>query len=277
MKIEFQNVGFSYQKKAKKVLDDINLNLDKNEIVFVMGKTGSGKSTLISHINGLLFASEGNVLVYDESGKYYLNKNLKNINRIRKSIGMVFQNPENQLFESSVLSDVMFGPLNFKMSEEDAKEASLEALKEMGVDPSYFQRSPFDLSGGEKRKVAIAGILSYKPSVFVFDEPTSNLDYKSTIAFFEMARKLTKEGKVIIVSHNQNLAYEYADRVILIDEGKIIKDATYKEVFSDKELLERVSIETPFVERIKERLGISEDVRNIKELSSYLRGDTLWI
>ena len=188
---------------------------------------------------------------------------------------MVFQNPENQLFESSVLSDVMFGPLNFKMSDEDAKEASLEALKEMGVDPSYFQRSPFDLSGGEKRKVAIAGVLSYKPSVFVFDEPTSNLDYKSTIAFFEMAKKLTKEGRVIIVSHNQNLAYEYADRVILIDEGKIIKDATYKEVFSDKELLERVSIETPFVERIKERLGISEDVRNIKELSSYLRGDTL--
>ena len=273
MKIKFNNVSFCYNKN-KKVLKNIDLQFDKSEIVFIMGHTGSGKSTLVQHINGLLVSNEGNVEIEINNEKFVLSKSNKekNINNLRKEIGMVFQFPEYQLFETSVLKDVMFGPYNFFKDEEKAQDMAKKALNKMGVKESYYEKSPFDLSGGEKRKVAVAGVLASNPSVLVMDEPTSSLDPIATREMMGLITSLKEEGKLIIViSHDTDLCYEYADRVIIMSDGEILKDAGVEEAFEDKEVLDKASLIEPFVVRVKRHLKIKDmNVRNIKELKEVI-------
>ena len=273
MKIKFNNVSFCYNKN-KKVLKNIDLQFDQSEIVFIMGHTGSGKSTLVQHINGLLLCNEGNVEIEINNEKFVLSKSNKekNINNLRKEIGMVFQFPEYQLFETSVLKDVMFGPYNFFKDEEKAQDMAKKALNKMGVKESYYEKSPFDLSGGEKRKVAVAGVLASNPSVLVMDEPTSSLDPIATREMMGLITSLKEEGKLIIViSHDTDLCYEYADRVVIMSDGEILKDAGVEEAFEDKEVLDKASLIEPFVVRVKRHLKIKDvNVRNIKKLKEVI-------
>jgi len=275
MKINFDNVSFSYDRKVR-ALSDINLNINKNEIIFILGATGSGKSTLINHMNGLLLASEGNVILSDQNDIYKLTKRLKNIRHIRKNVGLVFQIPENQIFENTVLKEVMFGPVNFKDNIEEAKKTSVLSLELMGLKEEFHEKSPFKLSGGEKRKVAIASVLACTPKVLIFDEPTSSLDSKSIKEFFKMITDLKNRGNtIIIVSHNADLAYEYADRVIILDSGKIIYDGGYIGAFNNIDLLNIAKIDVQFVAKMKNKFNIKKECRTIKELANLIRGDSL--
>ena len=276
MRIEIKNLTHAYNKTDKLALDNVNLTLKDNNITFILGHTGSGKSTLIQHLNGLLFPTSGEVVVEVDEKKYYVNNKEKQIKELRKNVGMVFQFPENQLFESSVIKDVMFGPKNFGYNEKEATDLAKQSLELMGIGENYHQRSPFDLSGGEKRKVAIAGVLASKPRILVLDEPTSSLDNKSTRDFFEIVKRLKNDGvMVIVVSHDVDLCYEYADDVVILNEGKVLYFGDYKNAFSDKEVLKKASIETPFVLKVKERLNLDVNARNIKELAQKMKEGNL--
>lgn len=272
MKIEFKNVSYMYSKHDKCAIKDINLVLNKNEIIFVLGHTGSGKSTLVQHLNGLLFPTSGEVNIEIDGITYNVNNKEKRIKELRKNVGLVFQFPENQLFESSVLKDVMFGPKNFGFEELEAEQMAKDSLSLLGIDESYYQRSPFDLSGGEKRKIAIAGVLASKPKILVLDEPTSSLDNRSSRDFFNLLEELKKDGKmVIVVSHDVNLCYEYADKVIILKEGNISYFGGLDHAFDNKEMLKAASIETPFVLKVKEKFNLSSNARNIKQLVNDLK------
>lgn len=273
MKIEFNDVSFKYDKN-KKVLKNINLSFDKSEIVFVMGHTGSGKSTLVQHINGLLLCDDGEVKVNFNDNNFSLSKKDKpnNINALRKEIGMVFQFPEYQLFETTVLKDVMFGPYNFYKDEKLAKKMAKAALEKMGIKDNFYKKSPFDLSGGEKRKVAIAGVLASNPSVLVLDEPTSSLDPAATKEVMELVKSLKEEGKLIIViSHDTDLCYEYADRVIIMADGEVVKDCSVEEAFNDGQLEDKTGLMKPFVYKVKKAMKIkNENVRNVDDLKEVI-------
>lgn len=273
MNIRFNNVSFSYTKN-KKALNNINLNFDKNEIVFIMGHTGSGKSTLVQHINGLLLSNEGSVEIDVRDKHFSLSRNIKgkNINDLRKEVGLVFQFPEYQLFETSVLKDVMFGPYNFFKDEKKAEEMSKEALSKVGINKSYYDKSPFDLSGGEKRKVAIAGVLASNPSVLIMDEPTSSLDPVATKEMMGLIRNLNEEGRLIIViSHDTDLCYEYADRVIIMKDGEVVKDCNVNDAFCDPDCLAKSFLIEPFVYKTKRLLNIEDkSIRSIDRLKEVI-------
>ena len=273
MNIKFENVKFGYLKN-KMVLNDINLEFNKSEIVFIMGHTGSGKSTLVQHINRLLVSNEGSVEVSFGENHFSLSKNKKekNINELRKEVGMVFQFPEYQLFETSVKKDVMFGPMNFYKDETKANQLTKTALDKVGIQADYYEKSPFDLSGGEKRKVAIAGVLASNPSVLIMDEPTSSLDPIATREMMDLIKGLKEEGKLIIViSHDTDLCYEYADRVIIMSEGKVIKDASVETTFEDKDILSKASLIEPFVLKVKRVMKITDNsIRNIDKLKEVI-------
>lgn len=273
MNIVFDNVNFSYIKD-KPVLKNINLRFDKSEIIFIMGHTGSGKSTLIQHINGLLLCDTGSVNIAFGNKEFSLSrkKKEKKINDLRKEVGMVFQFPEYQLFETTVLKDVMFGPCNFYKDEKKAENMAKQALNKVGIRDHYFDKSPFDLSGGEKRKVAIAGVLASNPSVLVVDEPTSSLDPAATKEMMELIKSLKAEGKlIIIISHDTDLCYEYADRVIVMSDGQVIKDGSVDDVFKDKNILNKASLNEPFVYKTKRILKIErENIRSIADLKEVI-------
>lgn len=276
MNIKFENVYFGYEKN-KFILKNINLLFDKNEIVFIMGPTGSGKSTLIQHINGLLLSDKGSVDISFSDKNYSLakNKKIKKINELRRKVGMVFQFSEYQLFETSVLKDVMFGPYNFFKDEKKAEILSKKALSVVDIPESYYSRSPFDLSGGEKRKVSIAGVIASNPNVLIMDEPTSNLDPLATRDMMDLIKKINLEGKlIIVVSHDSDLCYEYADRVVLMNNGEIIKDCSVEEAFKDKDVLNRLSLIEPFVYRMKRILNITDSsIRSIKDLKAVISNE----
>lgn len=275
MKIRFNHVSFRYNKKDNKVLDDVNLEFDKGEIVFIMGHTGSGKSTLVQHINGLLVPSEGSVDIKIGGQEFVLSKNTKekNINELRKNIGLLFQFSEYQLFETSVIKDVMFGPYNFYKDKEEARKLAIRAMEEVVVHESYYEKSPFNLSGGEKRKVAIAGVIATDPSVIIMDEPTSSLDPISKKEMMELVASFKEKGKlVIIISHDSDLCYEYADRVVILSKGKILLDTKPSEAFNDKHVLSESNLLEPFVHKVKRKMGINDDsVRNVEALKEVIR------
>ena len=273
MNIKFNNVSFCYTKN-KMALKNIDLTFDKSEIVFIMGHTGSGKSTLVQHLNGLLLGNEGSVDICIDDKRFSLSKSKKEkkVNELRKNIGMVFQFPEYQLFETSVLKDVIFGPYNFYKDEKKAEEMAKRALNRMGIKESYYEKSPFDLSGGEKRKVAIAGVLASNPKVLVMDEPTSSLDPLASKEMMSLLKSLKDEGKLIIViSHDTDLCYEYADRVIIMKEGEIIRDCNVEDAFNDLTVLDRASLVEPFVCKAKRILKIKDKpIRSIEELKEVI-------
>ena len=277
MKIRFDNVSFKYSKKDKYALENINLEFNKSEIVFIMGHTGSGKSTLIQHMNALITSTSGSVTLNLNDKEFVLDKDNKEkkLNELRKEVGLVFQFSEYQLFETTVLKDVMFGPCNFYKDEKKAKELAIKALNVVGIDESYYERSPFELSGGEKRKVAIAGVLASNPSVLIMDEPTSSLDPVSTRETMSLIRKIKDEGKlVIVISHDSDLCYEYADRVIIMNNGKIENDSSVNEAFNNKKILEKASLLETFVCKVKRVMNINNNnVRTINDLKEVINNE----
>ena len=266
MQISLKNVSYTYNYKtpyAREVLKDINLNVEEGSYTVIIGKTGSGKSTLIEHINGLLLPTHGevlvnNVLITNPKSKKEKRELAKNLKVLRQDVAVLFQFSEQQLFETSVLKDIIFAPLNYGISEERAISKAKELIKLVGLDESYLDKSPFELSGGEMRKVALCGVLALEPKVLILDEPTVALDYKSREEIMTMVKKLKDELNmtIVLISHNMNYVLEYADKVFVLKNGKINFEGTVEELFADEKLLKENSLEQPellkFYNKLKE-------------------------
>ena len=255
MQISLKNVSYTYNYKtpyAREVLKDINLNVEEGSYTVIIGKTGSGKSTLIEHINGLLLPTHGevlvnNVLITNPKSKKEKSELAKKLKVLRQDVAVLFQFSEQQLFETSVLKDIIFAPLNYGISEERAISKAKELIKLVGLDESYLDKSPFELSGGEMRKVALCGVLALEPKVLILDEPTVALDYKSREEIMTMVKKLKDELNmtIVLISHNMNYVLEYADKVFVLKNGKINFKGTVEELFADEKLLKENSLEQP--------------------------------
>ena len=234
--------GDAFEKKA---LDEISLEIPDGQFIGIIGHTGSGKSTLIQHLNGLLRATSG-AIYYDGENIYQEGYDMRTL---RSKVGLVFQYPEHQLFEVDVFSDVCFGPKNLGLSKEEVEERAKKALARVGLDESYYKKSPFELSGGQKRRVAIAGILAMHPQVLILDEPTAGLDPKGRDEILDQVALLQKERKitVILVSHSMEDVARYVDRIIVVNDGKILFDDTPKQVFQHYKELESVGLAAPQV------------------------------
>lgn len=253
-------LGTSYEKKA---LDDISLTIRSGEFIGIIGHTGSGKSTLIQHLNGLNRASSGQIFV---DGKKIYEDGYP-MRQLRFRVGLVFQYPEYQIFETTVLKDICFGPKNQGLSEEEAGERARAAMRMVGLDESYENKSPFELSGGQKRRVAIAGILAMNPEVLVLDEPTAGLDPKGRDDILGVLKQLHQESgiTVVLVSHSMEDVADYASRIIVLDKGKVLYDDIPARVFSHVEELESIGLAAPqvtYVMRALRRMGwdVSQDV-----------------
>lgn len=265
MDIRFKQVGFAYQAGTPfemRALHDVTFSVKDGSYVAIIGHTGSGKSTILQHLNALLKPTEGIVELGDKTiDSTTGNKDLK---PLRKKVGIVFQFPEAQLFEETVEKDIAFGPKNFGVSEEEALKIAAEVVKTVGLPEDVLKKSPFDLSGGQMRRVAIAGVLAMKPEVLVLDEPTAGLDPKGRLEMMEMFYKLNKEQNmtIVLVTHQMNDVSDYADHVIVIESGNVVKEGSPKEVFSDASWLLEKQLGVPttlaFVEKLKEK-GWSTD------------------
>ena len=255
MQISLKDVSYTYNYKtpyAREVLKDINLNVEEGSYTVIIGKTGSGKSTLIEHINGLLLPTHGevlvnNVLITNPKSKKEKRELAKKLKVLRQDVAVLFQFSEQQLFETSVLKDIIFAPLNYGISEERAISKAKELIKLVGLDESYLDKSPFELSGGEMRKVALCGVLALEPKVLILDEPTVALDYKSREEIMTMVKKLKDELNmtIVLISHNMNYVLEYADKIFVLKNGKINFEGTVEELFADENLLKENSLEQP--------------------------------
>ena len=265
MDIRFKQVGFAYQAGTPfemRALHDVTFSVKDGSYVAIIGHTGSGKSTILQHLNALLKPTEGLVELGDKTiDSTTGNKDLK---PLRKKVGIVFQFPEAQLFEETVEKDIAFGPKNFGVSEEEALKIAAEVVKTVGLPEEVLKKSPFDLSGGQMRRVAIAGVLAMKPEVLVLDEPTAGIDPKGRLEMMEMFYKLNKEQNmtIVLVTHQMNDVSDYADHVIVIEAGNVVKEGSPKEVFSDASWLLEKQLGVPttlaFVEKLKEK-GWSTD------------------
>lgn len=253
--VEIERLSFTYSKKTpfeKKALDDITLSIEEGEFVGVIGETGSGKSTLIQHINGLIKVQEGklSVLGRDASDKH-------NLKRLRFDAGMVFQYPEYQLFADAVSDDVAFGPKNMKLDKAEIDRRVRRSMQLVGLDYDAFAaRSPFELSGGEKRRAAIAGVIAMEPKILILDEPTAGLDPAGRQEILDLIVKLKAEVSptVILVSHNMDEIARVASRILVLHNGKIIADGTPKAVFSNPDYLDNTGLDLPAAARIANAL-----------------------
>lgn len=255
MGINFQNVDFKYSKKASyKQLDNVNLRInEKNEFVMIVGHTGSGKSTLVQHMNGLLLATCGKVEVFNIN--VIRSKKIK-LKPIREHVSLVFQFPEYQIFESTVLEDIMFGPKNFGKSKDEAKELAIKAAHLVGINDDILDRSPFTLSGGQMRRVAIAGAMAIDPDILILDEPTVGLDPKGKDELMNLLVKMHNETHktIIMISHDMNIVASYAKRILVMDQGKLIYDGNKEELFTDEEFLKAHNLDLPVISMIAKGL-----------------------
>ena len=267
MGIQVKNIFYTYQKKATnatQALSDVSLEIKDNDFLAIVGETGSGKSTLAQMFNALLVPDKGDVLVNDYVINYK-NRKSKKLRGLRKQVGLVFQFPEYQLFEETVEKDVAFGVKNFGVKGEEAIKRAHEALKQVGLDESYFKRAPFDLSGGEKRKVAIAGILAINPDILVFDEPTAGFDPQSSKDLMNLITEFHNNGKtIIIITHDMDLVNTYTKRVVMLERGQVTFDGTPNELFAYIKGYDR--LDTPNVIKVAEKLkdmGMDIDINQI--------------
>lgn len=277
--LEFDNVFFSYDN-SKNVLTNISFKIDKGEFVGIIGQTGSGKSTLIQLMNGLYLPNSGRVIYRknDENGQFdkeividNQSKGKHDLMRLKFEVGLVFQYPEHQLFEETVLEDVMFGPLNKGLSSDEARNKAMEALSLVNIEADKYKKSPFELSGGEKKKVSIAGILAMDPEIIVLDEPTAALDPESRKEIMSLLKKMVTEKSktVVMVSHNMDEVSEVCDKVMLMSEGKIVKFDNVRDVYSSDRLNE-LGIIPPQINIImkelrKKGLPVDENIFKMKE------------
>lgn len=258
MSLELVNVNYIYGEGSpdeRKALSDINIQIGDNEFNAIIGHTGSGKSTLIQLFNGLEKPTEGKVLYNGEdifSPKY-------NRRQLRCEVGLVFQYPEHQLFELDVLSDVMFGPKNQGKSDDEAREIAVEALKLLEFPEELYEKAPFELSGGQKRRVAIAGVMAMNPKILVLDEPTAGLDPKGREKIYSVLKRIHEEKKitVVVVSHSMEDVAKYAKRLIVLNDGKIMYDAEPRKVFAHYEELENMGLAAPQVTYLMNELKLN--------------------
>ncbi|MBO4703246.1 MAG: energy-coupling factor transporter ATPase [Bacilli bacterium] len=267
MGIQVKNIFYTYQKKATnatQALADVSLTINDNDFLAIVGETGSGKSTLAQMFNALLVPDKGDVLVNDYVINYK-NRKSRKLRGLRKHVGLVFQFPEYQLFEETVEKDVAFGVKNFGVKGEEAIKRAHEALKQVGLDESYFKRAPFDLSGGEKRKVAIAGILAIDPDILVFDEPTAGFDPQSSKDLMNLITEFHNNGKtIIIITHDMDLVNTYTKRVVMLERGQVTFDGSPSELFAYIKGYDR--LDTPSVIKVAEKLkekGMDIDIKQI--------------
>ncbi|MCY7778192.1 energy-coupling factor ABC transporter ATP-binding protein [Bacillus haynesii] len=280
MDIEIKDVEHRYQMKTpfeRLAIYDVNAVIKEGSYVAVIGHTGSGKSTLLQHLNGLLRPTKGQIRLGEdvlEAGKK--NKHLK---ALRKKVGIVFQFPEHQLFEETILKDIAFGPINFGMSREKAEEKAREMLKLVGLDEELSERSPFELSGGQMRRVAIAGVLAMEPEVLVLDEPTAGLDPRGRKEIMDMFYSLHKQRKLttILVTHSMEDAAAYADELIVMHKGTVKAKGTPRELFSKKDDIAALGLDLPetikFQRRLEETLGITfkAPILTVEEAASEIK------
>lgn len=249
MYIKCEDVSYQYNSgtpMAKRVLHNLDFEIAKGSFTCIIGHTGSGKSTLIQHLNALLLPSSGRVTVPGGVTHAGVKTKPKEVKKIRQNVGLVFQFPEYQLFETTVLKDIMFGPKNYGKSSQQAAEAARMAAEIVGLDETLLEKSPFELSGGFKRRVAIAGILAMDPEVIVLDEPTAGLDPRGQKEILEIFVTLQKQGKTIIVAtHDMDLVAKYADHVIVMCEGKKLLEGAPNDVFSQPEVIKEAGIYLP--------------------------------
>ncbi|CMY29059.1 cobalt ABC transporter ATP-binding protein [Streptococcus pneumoniae] len=257
MGIALENVNFTYQEGtplASAALSDVSLTIEDGSYTALIGHTGSGKSTILQLLNGLLVPSQGSVRVFDTLITS-TSKN-KDIRQIRKQVGLVFQFAENQIFEETVLKDVAFGPQNFGVSEEDAVKTAREKLALVGIDESLFDRSPFELSGGQMRRVVIAGILAMEPAILVLDEPTAGLDPLGRKELMTLFKKLHQSGMtIVLVTHLMDDVAEYANQVYVMEKGRLVKGGKPSDVFQDVVFMEEVQLGVPKITAFCKRLA----------------------
>ena len=273
MSIHFEKVDHIYSPNTVfefKALEDVDLDINMGKITAIIGP-GSGKTTLVQHLNGLLLPSKGFLTVNDFTIK--ADEKPKKIKDLRKQVGLVFQFAEYQLFEETLIKDVAFGPKNFGVSEQDAEEIAARALVTVGIEPKDFNKSPLELSGGQKRRVAIAGILAMSPSILVLDEPTAGLDPQGAKSMMELFNTLNKEKgiTVLIVTHNMEHVLEYCDEVVVLENGKVIMHTDKKEFFRNDQYMEKASIDPPVIIAFKKMceehgVNFNSDVLTIDKL-----------
>lgn len=277
--ILFNNVGYTYNANSPfeyRAIYDINLEIPEGQVTAIVGHTGSGKSTLLQHLNVLVRPTVGTVTIAGE--EVTATSKHQSLKYLRKKVGVVFQFPEAQLFEETVLKDVMFGPLNFEATEEEAEKIAREKLALVGIAESLFERSPFELSGGQMRRVAIAGVLALEPEILVLDEPTAGLDPMGRLEMLRMFVQLQKEQNLtmVMVTHQMEDVVRYAQHVIVLGKGTVIKEGTPLEIFADGEWLAENQLSQPqalrFLNKIEAHFGIESDVHPItaKELVDQL-------
>lgn len=257
MGIILDNVSYTYQEGtpfASAALSDVNLSIEDGSYTAIIGHTGSGKSTILQLLNGLLVPTKGSVRVFDTLiTSTSVNKQIR---QIRKQVGLVFQFAENQIFEETVLKDVAFGPQNFGVSVEEAGAIAREKLALVGIDESLFERSPFELSGGQMRRVAIAGILAMEPRILVLDEPTAGLDPIGRKELMTLFKKLHQDGiTIVLVTHLMDDVAEFADQVYVMEKGKLVKSGKPSLVFQNVEFMEKIQLGVPKITRFAQRLA----------------------
>ncbi|KXB60092.1 ABC transporter, ATP-binding protein [Gemella haemolysans] len=273
MQISLKSVSYTYNYKtpyAREVLKDINLKIDEGSYTVIVGKTGSGKSTLIEHINGLLLPTKGevavdNVLITNPQSKKERRELAKKLKILRQDVAVLFQFSEQQLFETSVLKDIIFAPLNYGVAEEKAILKAKELIKLVGLDESYLDKSPFELSGGEMRKVALCGILALEPKVLILDEPTVALDYQSREEIMAMVKRLKEEFDmtIVLVTHNMDYVLEYADKVFVLKNGEISFEGKVEDLFLNEQVLKENSLELPEVLKFYKKLEANNIVLDV--------------
>ncbi|NBJ64773.1 energy-coupling factor transporter ATPase [bacterium c-19] len=258
MPITFEKLTHEYNADtpfAYLALDAIDLSIEEGKITAIIGETGSGKSTLVQHLNALLLPTKGSLTVLDRT--ITADEKPKQLKELRKRVGLVFQFPEYQLFEETIAQDIAFGPRNFGMSEEAALKQAQKMLQVVGLSEDYSERSPFELSGGQKRRVAIAGILAMDPDVLVLDEPAAGLDPQGAKDMMELFVRLNKEyhKTILLVTHDMEHVLTYCDHVVVVDNGHIAQTCDKQQFFKDSTLLKKLRINPPAVIRLRDELN----------------------
>ena len=272
MPIRFQDVSYTYAPRTPYehvALKHLNIEIKDHELVAIIGPTGSGKSTFLQHINGLLLPSEGTITV--ENYTITPKTKVKTIRDLRREAGLVFQFPEYQLFEETVYDDIAFGPKNFGVPADEIKTRVDHLMDVVGLSKDLLTRSPFELSGGQKRRVAMCGILAMNPNILVLDEPTAGLDPRSASRSLALIKKLNEQGKtIVLVTHEMDIVLKYCQRVILLVDGEVKADGKPYEVFTDAKLLQESKIEPPLVLQVAKQLqdkGMKLDCANIRDVN----------
>ena len=279
MSIRFEKLSYTYSSGtpfAYAALKDVDLEIEEGKVTAIIGKTGSGKTTLVQHLNALLLPTSGKLEILGRT--ISAQEKPQHLKSLRKDVGLVFQFPEYQLFEETILKDIAFGPKNFGVSEEEAVRRAREVIKVVGLEEAMLERSPLDLSGGQKRRVAIAGILAMDPQVLVLEEPTAGLDPQGAQSMMQLFMNLNKQmhKTVLIVTHDMEHVLNYCDNIVVVDSGEIVQKTTVQEFFRKTDLLKQLNILPPAIIRTREMLNqrgfhLSEEIMDIKTLAKAIQ------